>query len=351
MKRIASTGLLALIAVLVAGVMFIEVRQSQGNRKAAEFLADFEVKPVEELGSTKTLRILPLVEYHTSDPALTTEVGVSYLVDTDDRRILFDVGQNTNFESPSPLESNMKALGVDVASIDIVFISHNHFDHVGGKKWERMNSFSLGTEQSPFPNPLTRAVVPALMTYPGLEPELAFGPMRLGNGVGSTGLASTGAIPRQLVIGWIEEHSLVVNVDGLGGVLIVGCGHQPVPNLVERYEAAFSEPLYGVIGGLHFPVPEGRIQVGPINGQRRFASGESLLRPMTMDDVRANLDLLKSRNLGVIGVGGHDSSDEVIEMIRDEFGKAHRYVRVGEEIVISASGSVGGNPVPTEGLR
>lgn len=339
MKRIASLGLIGLIVVLVAGVIFVEVRQSQGNRKAAQFLAEFEVKPVETLGSTKTLRILPLIEYHTSDPALRTEVGVSYLIETDDRRILFDVGQNTDFESPSPLQINMKALGVDLASIDIVFISHNHFDHVGGPKWEGMNSFSLGTEQLPFPNPRTRAIVPALMTYPGLEPELAFGPMRLGNGVGSTGLASTGAIPRQLVIGWIEEHSLVVNVEGLGGVLIVGCGHQPVPNLVDRYEAAFSEPLYGIVGGLHLPVPDGRIQVGPINAQRRFASGESLLSPMTMDDIKEHLEVLKSRNLGVIGVGGHDSSDDVIEMIRSEFGDAHRYVRVGEEIVISASGT------------
>lgn len=339
MKRIASLGLIGLIVVLVAGVIFVEVRQSQGNRKAAQFLAEFEVKPVETLGSTKTLRILPLIEYHTSDPALRTEVGVSYLIETDDRRILFDVGQNTDFESPSPLQINMKALGVDLASIDIVFISHNHFDHVGGPKWEGLNSFSLGTEQLPFPNPRTRAIVPALMTYPGLEPELAFGPMRLGNGVGSTGLASTGAIPRQLVIGWIEEHSLVVNVEGLGGVLIVGCGHQPVPNLVDRYEAAFSEPLYGIVGGLHLPVPDGRIQVGPINAQRRFASGESLLSPMTMDDIKEHLEVLKSRNLGVIGVGGHDSSDDVIEMIRSEFGDAHRYVRVGEEIVISASGT------------
>ena len=339
MKRIASLGLIGLIVVLVAGVIFVEVRQSQGNRKAAQFLAEFEVKPVETLGSTKTLRILPLIEYHTSDPALRTEVGVSYLIETDDRRILFDVGQNTDFESPSPLQINMKALGVDLASIDIVFISHNHFDHVGGPKWEGMNSFSLGTEQLPFPNPRTRAIVPALMTYPGLEPELAFGPMRLGNGVGSTGLASTGAIPRQLVIGWIEEHSLVVNVEGLGGVLIVGCGHQPVPNLVDRYEAAFSEPLYGIVGGLHLPVPDGRIQVGPINAQRRFASGESLLSPMTMDDIKEHLEVLKSRNLGVIGVGGHDSSDDVIEMIRSEFGDAHRYVRVGEEIVISALGT------------
>ena len=333
MKRIASAGLLVLIVVFVAGVVFIEMRQSHGNRKAAEFLAEFEVKPVEQLGSTKILRILPLVDYHTSDPALRTEVGVSYLVETDDRRILFDVGQNTDVESPSPLEMNMKALGIDLASVDTIFISHNHFDHVGGMKSQRMNTFSVGTAQLPLPNPRTRAIVPTQMTYPGLEPELAFGPMRLGDG-----LASTGAIPRQLVIGWIEEQSLVVNVDGLGGVLIVGCGHQPLPNLVERYEAAFSEPLYGVVGGLHFPVPDGRITVGPINGQLRFASGESMLRPMTIGDVREQVDLLKSRDLGLIAVGGHDSSDDVIEMVREEFGAAHRYIRVGEEIVISSAG-------------
>ena len=327
--------MLVLLVALFAGVIAIEVRQSHGNRKAAELLADFEVVPIDDLGSTKTLRILPLVDYHTSDPGLRTEVGVSYLVDTDDRRILFDVGQNAGFESPSPLEHNMRALGVDLATVDIVFISHNHFDHVGGTKWERLNTFSLGTEQLPFPNPRTRAIVPSLMKYPGLEPELALGPVRLGDGVGSTGLASTGAIPRQLVIGWIEEHSLVINVEGLGGVLIVGCGHQPVPTLVERYDAAFSEPLYGIVGGLHFPVPSGRITIGPINGQRRFASGEGLLQPLTMADVRDHLEVLKSRNLGVIAVGGHDTSDEVIEIIREEFGQAHRYVRVGEEIVVS----------------
>jgi len=41
----------------------------------------------------------------------------------------------------------------------------------------------------------------------------------------------------------------------------------------------------------------------------------------------------------VIGVGGHDSSDEVIEMFSRAFGEAYRYVRVGEPIVIGAPGS------------
>jgi metal-dependent hydrolase (beta-lactamase superfamily II) len=215
-----------------------------------------------------------------------------------------------------------------------VFISHNHLDHVGGLHWQRLNTFSLGQEQLPFPNSRTRLVAPALMSYPGMDTVHADRPMQLGEGVGSTGLASTGTIGRQLVAGWIEEHSLVVMVEGLGGVIIVACGHQPVPNLLARYDQVFDEPLYGIVGGLHFPVPEGRILVGPLDVQRRLASGEGLFRPLGMGEVRRQIDLLRERDLGLIAVSAHDSSDEVIELIRREFGDRHRYIRVGQEIVI-----------------
>jgi metal-dependent hydrolase (beta-lactamase superfamily II) len=134
--------------------------------------------------------------------------------------------------------------------------------------------------------------------------------------------------------GRCQEHSLVVNVEGLGGVLIVGCGHQPVPRLVERYDAAYAEPLYGIIGGVHFPIPEGRIKLGPLDVQRDLASGNGLFDPLTLEQVDAELAMLKRRNLGIIAVSGHDSSDEVIARVRERFGDAHRYIRVGEEIVV-----------------
>jgi hypothetical protein len=174
------------------------------------------------------------------------------------------------------------------------------------------------------------------MSYPGLSGIYADQPMVLGDGLGTTGLGTTGAIGRQLAIGWIEEHSLVVNVEGLGGVLIVGCGHQPVPRLVERYDVAYSEPLYGIIGGVHFPIPEGRIWLGPLDAQRLLASGDGLFDPLTMEQVDRELTMLKQRNLGILAISGHDSSDEVITRARDLFGDAHRYLRVGEEIVIRA---------------
>jgi 7,8-dihydropterin-6-yl-methyl-4-(beta-D-ribofuranosyl)aminobenzene 5'-phosphate synthase len=331
MRRIVWGVLVVTVVLALLAVVAFEIRHQRGNRRASEIIAEFEVVPVRDLGSTRTLRILPLIDYHTSDSKLRTEVGVSYLVETDDQRILFDLAQNSDFESPSPLEANMRTLGVDLATIDTIFISHNHLDHVGGMHWSARNTFSLGTEQRPFPNPKVRAIVPERMTYPGLSPIFATRPMRIGEGTATTGL-----IPRQLVIGWIEEHSLVVKVEGLGGVIIVGCGHQPVQNLVARFDEAFDFPLYGIVGGLHLPVPDGRINIGPVNLQRRFASGDGFFRPITMDEVEQVIQLLKSYDLGVVAVGGHDSSDAVIERMRDAFGAAHRYVRVGEEIVITA---------------
>jgi metal-dependent hydrolase (beta-lactamase superfamily II) len=167
------------------------------------------------------------------------------------------------------------------------------------------------------------------MMYPGLSPVHAAEPMRIGKGV-----ASTGTIPRQLVFGWIDEQALVVHVAERGAVLIVGCGHQTIPKLLERYDQVFSERLYGIVGGLHLPVPDGRLKMLGLNAQRILASGTGMFSPLTMDEVRDQMNELRERNLGLVGVGGHDSSDEVIAMFDDTFGDAYRHVRVGERIVV-----------------
>ncbi|HQA07599.1 MAG TPA: MBL fold metallo-hydrolase [Syntrophomonadaceae bacterium] len=67
-----------------------------------------------------------LVENTTPVPGLMGEFGFSTLIEVNGKRILFDTG------SGEALEPNAKALGVDLASVDALVISHGHFDHTGG---------------------------------------------------------------------------------------------------------------------------------------------------------------------------------------------------------------------------
>lgn len=327
MKRVIRWALGGLALLLMATIAFIELRTRSGARRAEAEFAAHQPSSVGDFGTTRTLSILPLVDWHASKPGLRTEMGVSYLIETDEHRILFDVGHNAKQESPSPLELNMRVLDVPLGSVDTVFISHNHFDHVGGKPRQEGRTFSVGLEQVPLPS--VRAFVPIPMTYPGLSPVHAGEPTRIGQGI-----ASTGTIPRQLVFGWIDEQALVVHVAELGAILVVGCGHQTIPKLLARYDEVFDAPLYGIVGGLHFPVPEGRFKVLGLDAQRFLASGDGMFSPIAMEDVEDQMDQLRQRNLGLVGVGGHDSSDEVIAMFQDTFGDAYRHIRVGERIVV-----------------
>ena len=321
-------GIALILVVGVAGVLaFAQLRLSRGIEEAERVWQEYEAPAIRDFGSTGSLSILPLVDWHKSRPELQTEAGVAYLVETDHSTVLFDVGFNRSNTDPSPLLHNMQVLGTGVGEFDTVVISHNHPDHVGGMKWQRLRTFSLGTEQVDLMG--KRVFTPVPMEYPGLTPVHAKDPTVI-----AAGIATTGTIPRQLLIGRVDEQALVVNVRGKGLVLIVGCGHQTVPKLVDRVQAVFEEPIYGLVGGLHYPVPKGRLVILGLPIQKLVASGNGPFSPLTAEEVSANIQVLGDLDLGVVGLSGHDSSDQAIEQFRVAFGPAYRDVRVGERIVV-----------------
>jgi hypothetical protein len=92
---------------------------------------------------------------------------------------------------------------------------------------------------------------------------------------------------------------------------------------------------------LHYPVPKGRAVVLGLPLQKLIASGDGPLRPVTKEEISDNIEMLRQLDLDLVGLSGHDSSDEVIQQFRTAFGPAHRDVRVGEPIVVADPGQAG----------
>jgi 7,8-dihydropterin-6-yl-methyl-4-(beta-D-ribofuranosyl)aminobenzene 5'-phosphate synthase len=153
---------------------------------------------------------------------LEADWGFSCLIEVENTpRILFDTGTNGSI-----LLSNMQKLSIDPASIDEVFISHAHFDHVGG-----LSAFlNMNSEVKVYAPPSLRGVRGAKEVISVSEP------LEIHNNVFSTGELDG------------IEQSMAVKTDK-GIVVIVGCSHPKMAHILKA-ASQFGE-IYGIIGGLH----------------------------------------------------------------------------------------------------
>lgn len=72
------------------------------------------------------LQITILTDNHSPTEGLLSEHGLSIWIEADNKRMLFDTGQS------DLLLHNAAKLGVDLKSVDILILSHGHYDHTGG---------------------------------------------------------------------------------------------------------------------------------------------------------------------------------------------------------------------------
>ena len=152
---------------------------------------------------------------------LQSDWGFAALVEAEGApRILFDTGGNGAI-----LLSNMAKLGIDPASIDEVFLSHTHFDHIGGLS-EFLN---VNDKVKIYVPPSIRGIKAAQVV------EIT-APTCIHDNVFSTG-----------ELDGIEQGMGVIT--GKGIVLVVGCSHPDMEHIL----AAAREfgDIYGIIGGLH----------------------------------------------------------------------------------------------------
>ncbi len=332
---IASIIAAAVIFIILLIFLFLALmtfKMNRGRARAGKVLTSLSLEKIREMGQVDSVTIIPLIDYYAADNAYRTEEGVSYLIKAGNTAILFDLGYNKKKEHPSPLLMNMKRAGIFPEDIDKIVISHIHRDHIGGDSDERNRTFSLSSgrvELSSIPVYSTGAISPS-ENNPGPSVKIVREPEVIDNGI-----ATIGIYPRSLfLIGYTAEQSLAVNVKGKGLILIIGCGHQGIDQILKRAEEIFDEPVYGIIGGLHLPVNGGRVMAGPFNLQNIVGVDKKPLKGISEADVEAAIDNIKKVNPQIVSISPHDSSDWTIAKFKEAFGEKYTELAVGKAIVI-----------------
>ncbi len=197
--------------------------------------------------------------------------------DTGLEHIVLDAGP-----SNSILKHNATALGIDLSNVKAVVLSHRHYDHTGGLKYLAKTSKSSGRRLTVIAHPWI--FKPSIVLSEGKQEfdkgmpysreELARldinlvltkSPMQVGSStyyLGEIGnyydlsrykrdfytvLDDGELVPDELP----DDTGIAIKVEGLGLVVVSGCSHSGISNVVRSASETYKENVYAVIGGFH----------------------------------------------------------------------------------------------------
>jgi 7,8-dihydropterin-6-yl-methyl-4-(beta-D-ribofuranosyl)aminobenzene 5'-phosphate synthase len=188
------------------------------------------------------------------------EHGLSYLIEHDGKRILFDTGQSSLFSL------NARTMGVETGNIHTIILSHGHFDHGDGLP------YLAGGTLICHPGCFDKRYRKADLSYIGLrssKEELSgkfklitsSKPYRIGKKI-----VFLGEIPRVTDFesrkttfvfkngtpDFVMDDSAVALLSDKGLFVVTGCGHAGIVNTLEHAKNVTGENrIYGVMGGFH----------------------------------------------------------------------------------------------------
>ena len=236
--------------------------------------------------SDRALRFTVLYDNYLHKEGTKADWGFSCLIEGTEKTILFDTGTQ-----PQILMHNVEVLGVDLKKVDQVVISHDHGDHTGG--------LTAVLEINPnvtvfFPvsfRPEFGRQVESLQA----EARTVDKPIEICRAVYLTGEMGDE----------IKEQSMIIDTPK-GLIIVTGCSHQGIVNILKRAREMRDKPIRLVFGGFHL-------------GRKSDAE---------MQEIIAGFKSLKVEKCGAT----HCTGDAQIAMFKKAFGE--NYIPMGTGRVV-----------------
>lgn len=213
----------------------------------------------------ESMIIKTLVENTTIADVFDSEHGLSLYIETKKHKLLFDLGASGLFAE------NAEKMGVDLSTVDVVVISHGHADHGGGletflkrntkakiylhaKAFEKHYSnrssgmANIGLDGKLLPN--------ERFVFTGnnfaIDEELELFSNVTGSRLNPSGNENL-LMEKDAVLvpdDFAHEQNLIIKENGVT-LLIAGCAHRGIVNIVEHYRTMKNSYPSDVIGGFH----------------------------------------------------------------------------------------------------
>jgi len=226
-----------------------------------------------------SLQVTTLVENTKGEHlALLNEHGISFYIEKDGRKLLFDTGQSDAFLY------NADQMKIDLTDLEYVVLSHGHYDHSGGliHLIEMTSSFNLVMGKGFFnekfayrnnsyeflgnnfnedfltDNDINYRFVEDDVTelIPGVYVITNF-PRKNENEVINPRfkILKDGKFEQDL----FNDEVLVTIDTPKGLVVILGCSHPGMRNMLDAAKSLLSKPIYAVLGGTHLVEAHGEM--------------------------------------------------------------------------------------------
>ena len=218
------------------------------------------------------MRFTTLFENTSCSDSLAHGHGLSIYIETAKHKLLFDMGPDEGFLQ------NAGALGVDLEAVDTAVLSHGHYDHGGGlEAFSRLNPkakiyihrAAFGDYYSNHPGQgleyigLDQSLDLYRFTLTGdrteIDDELTLC-VDVPDDFGAMGASA--ALVHKTWDGtrpdaFYHEQNLLI-LEGEKAVLVAGCAHRGIVNIIRKAEALLGRPLTAVVSGFHlFQLKEG----------------------------------------------------------------------------------------------